>query len=68
MFEEAGVPTQWKKCTLYSVKLLSNTTVSYTLADTYLNIDATVLKYAFYMLPLDLIPPTALCPWGRLSY
>jgi hypothetical protein len=52
---EAGLPMQWKRRVLETVKLSSNTSFTYTLADTYVNISATHLQSAFYMLLLGYV-------------
>jgi hypothetical protein len=52
---EAGLPMQWKKLMLETVKLSSKPSFTYTLADTYVNISATHLQSAFYMLLLGYV-------------
>jgi hypothetical protein len=49
---EAGLPVKWKNWGLNHVKRSSNTSFSYTLGDTYVNINVTHLQSAFYMLLL----------------
>jgi hypothetical protein len=52
---EVGLPIQWEKCLLDRIRRLSSTNVSYTVADTYVDIKVTHLQSTFYTLLLGYI-------------